>query len=78
MWALRGMIALPRQKGREKAIKAEPSIMFIAIKWRNVVRVSSRCSQNQWTCKASGDGINDTASIKAPLKRIIRKRPIDK
>jgi hypothetical protein len=47
MWSFKGMISLPCQKGEEKAIKPVPSMMFIATKWRKVVRVSSRCSQNQ-------------------------------
>ena len=41
-------------------------MMFIATKWRKVVTVSNRWSQNQWTGMASGTGINETGSIAGP------------
>src|SRR5210317_464229 len=59
----KGITSSPRQKGEAKAIKPVPSMMFIATKWRKVVTVSNRWSQNQWTGMASGVGINDAGSM---------------
>ena len=69
MCVFNGITSSPRQKGEEKAMNPVPSMIFIATKWRKVVTVSNRWSQNQWTGMASGVGINETGSIEVPLSR---------